>query len=225
MSIKAGVIGAAGFAGAELVRLLLRHPGFELVAATSNELAGKPVSDVYPLFAGRTDLAFSRHDDPVLDQCEVVFLAVPHTAALNHAPGFMKRGISVVDLSADFRFEDPSIYEQWYKVKHTQTKLLSERTFGQPELFSQGLAAAREYRAAGNPVLVGCPGCYPTATSLAAAPALRAGLVGNGLIVADAISGVSGAGKKATERTHFCFANENVEAYGVSSHRHTPEIE
>ena len=225
MSIKAGVIGAAGFAGAELVRLLLRHPGFELVAATSNELAGKPVSDVYPLFTGRTDLAFSRHDDPVLDQCEVVFLAVPHTAALNYAPGFMERGISVVDLSADFRFEDPSLYEQWYKVKHTQTKLLSERTFGQPELFPQGLAAAREYRAAGNPVLVGCPGCYPTATSLAAAPALRAGLVGNGLIVADAISGVSGAGKKATERTHFCFANENVEAYGVSSHRHTPEIE
>lgn len=225
MSIKAGVIGAAGFAGAELVRLLLRHPGFELVAATSNELAGKPVSDVYPLFTGRTDLAFSRHDDPVLDQCEVVFLAVPHTAALNHAPGFMERGISVVDLSADFRFEDPSLYEQWYKVKHTQAKLLSERTFGQPELFPQGLAAAREYRAAGNPVLVGCPGCYPTATSLAAAPALRAGLVGNGLIVADAISGVSGAGKKATERTHFCFANENVEAYGVSSHRHTPEIE
>ncbi len=225
MTIKVGVIGAAGFAGAELVCLLLRHPGFDLVAATSNELAGKSLSDVYPLFAGRTNLKYVAHDDSSLDQCKVVFLAVPHTAALRQAPAFISRGVSVIDLSADFRLEDPAVYEHWYKVPHTETELLSQRVFGQPELFHQGLENAFAKREQGEPVLVGCAGCYPTATSLAAAPALKAGLVADGVIVADAISGVSGAGKKANERTHFCFANENVEAYGVSNHRHTPEIE
>lgn len=225
MTIKAGVIGAAGFAGAELVRLLLRHPGFELVAATSNELAGKSLAEVYPLFTGRTNLKYVAHNDAVLDQCEVVFLAVPHTVALKHAPAFIERGITVIDLSADFRLEDPAVYEQWYKVAHTSTDLLATRAFGQPELFHQGLEDACAKRQQGQAVLVGCAGCYPTATSLAAAPALKAGLVAQGIIVADAISGVSGAGKKANERTHFCFANENVEAYGVSNHRHTPEIE
>ena len=226
MTIKAGVIGAAGFAGAELVRLLLRHPGFELVAATSNELAGKSLAEVYPLFTGRTNLKYVAHNDAVLDQCEVVFLAVPHTAALKHAPAFIERGITVIDLSADFRLEDPAVYEQWYKVAHTSTDLLAMRAFGQPELFHQGLEDACAKRQQGQAVLVGCAGCYPTATTLAAAPAVRLGLVDDKApIVVDAISGVTGAGKKATARTHFCFANENLEAYGVATHRHTPEIE
>jgi N-acetyl-gamma-glutamyl-phosphate reductase len=225
MAIKVGVIGAAGFAGTELTRLLLRHPGFELVAATSNELAGKALADVYPLFSGRTDLKYVAHDDSSVKECEAVFLAVPHTAALKQAPGFIARGVTVIDLSADFRLEDPAVYEQWYNVPHTETDLLAGRSFGLPELFRDDLAAARAKRERGGATLVGCAGCYPTATSLAAAPALRSGLVADDVIVADAISGVSGAGKKANERTHFCFANENVEAYGVTNHRHTPEIE
>jgi N-acetyl-gamma-glutamyl-phosphate reductase len=225
MSIKVGVVGAAGFAGIEAVRFIIGHPEFELIAATSNELAGKRLADVYPNFQGCTDLAFSSHDDAPLSSCEVVFLAVPHTAAIAQAPALMQAGVSVVDLSADFRLKDPTVYEQWYQVKHTATDLLAQAAFGLPELFRDDLQALAERKASGKAVLVGCAGCYPTATSLAAAPAIRAGLVGDGPIVADAVSGVSGAGKKATERTHYCFADENLEAYGVGNHRHTPEIE
>ena len=225
MSIKAGIVGAAGFAGIEAARLVLTHPEFELVAATSNELAGSKLCDLYPNFIGVTDLAFSAHDDAPLADCDVVFLAVPHTAAIAQAPALVEAGVAVIDLSADFRLKDPAVYEQWYQVKHTATDLLAEAAFGLPELFRDDLEALAERRAAGKGVLVGCAGCYPTATSLAAAPLIRAGLLGDGPVVADAVSGVSGAGKKATERTHFCFADENLEAYGVASHRHTPEIE
>ena len=225
MSIRAGVVGAAGFAGIEAARFIIGHPEFELVAATSNELAGKRLADLYPAFEGVTDLTFSAHADAPLATCDVVFLAVPHTAAIAQAPALVEAGVAVIDLSADFRLKDPAVYEQWYQVKHTATDLLAESAFGLPELFRDGLQALAEKRASGKGVLVGCAGCYPTATSLAAAPAIRAGLAADGPIVADAVSGVSGAGKKATERTHFCFANENVEAYGVANHRHTPEIE
>lgn len=225
MSIKAGIVGAAGFAGIEAARFILGHPDFELTAATSNELAGKRLADLYPNFEGVTDLTFSAHVDAPLTSCDVVFLAVPHTAAIAQAPALVQAGVAVIDLSADFRLKDPAVYEQWYQVKHTATDLLAEAAFGLPELFGDGLRELAAKHAAGAGVLVGCAGCYPTATSLAAAPAIRAGLAADGPIVADAVSGVSGAGRKATERTHFCFANENVEAYGVANHRHTPEIE
>ncbi|MGI6045991.1 MAG: N-acetyl-gamma-glutamyl-phosphate reductase [Eggerthellaceae bacterium] len=225
MTIRAGVVGAAGFAGIELVRILCQHPEFDLCAATSNELAGKKISSVYPAFTEITDLEFVAHGDKTLDTCDVVFLAVPHTAALKEAPPLVERGATVVDLSADFRLEDTAVYEEWYGVKHTAPDLLRERAFGLPELFHEGLDALAEKRKTGAGVLVGCAGCYPTATSLAAAPVLRANLSHDGLVVVDAISGVTGAGKKASLRTHFCFANENLEAYGVATHRHTPEIE
>lgn len=226
MTIKTGIVGAAGFAGIELVRVILGHPEFELCTATSNELAGKRIADEYPAFTGRTELAFTTHDDALLDDCELLFLAVPHTAAMNMAPRFISHNAVVVDLSADFRLKDPAIYEQWYKVKHTQTELLARAAFGLPELFSDDLARVAKERAIGQGVLVGCAGCYPTCTSLAAAPALRNSLVEpSSTVVVDAISGVTGAGKKASARTHYCFANENLEAYGVTTHRHTPEIE
>ena len=156
MSLKVGIVGAAGYAGAELIRLVLGHPEFELAAITSNADAGQPLSAVYPSFAGVSDLVFTTHDAPELKNCDAVFLAVPHTAAM----------------------------------------------------------------------LVACAGCYPTATSLAAAPAVRAGWVAqSGPVIVDAISGVTGAGKSCNARTHFCSADENLEAYGVGKHRHTPEIE
>ncbi len=225
MGYRAGVVGAAGFAGIELVRLLSRHPEFDLAAATSDALAGTPIAKAYPAFTGVTDLAFSTHEDTDFSAFDVVFLAVPHKAAMGMAPDLIAAGVTVVDLSADFRLKDPAIYEKWY-APHTATDLLAQAAFGLPELTGDELAAAAERRAAGEAVLVGCAGCYPTATSLAAAPAIRAGLVDAAApVVADAVSGVTGAGKKATERTHYCFANENLEAYGVGTHRHTPEIE
>lgn len=226
MAITTGIVGAAGFAGIELTRLILRHPDFELKVVTSNELAGMRVADEYPGFTGATDLAFATHDDPALDACDLVFLAVPHTAALKMAPSLVARGAVVVDLSADFRLKDPAVYERWYATPHTAQDLLARASFGLPELFPDDLARAAQAHAAGEGALVACAGCYPTATSLAAAPAIRAGLVNpDAPVVVDAISGVTGAGKKATTRTHFCFADENLEAYGVATHRHTPEIE
>lgn len=225
MKIKAGIVGAAGFAGAELTRLLLRHPSFELCAITSDALAGRALAEVYPAFAGASDLVFSKHDKSVLADLDVAFLAVPHTASLAMTPELIAAGATVIDLSADYRLKDPAIYEKWYKVAHTSTDLLAKAAFGLPELTGDELASAAARRAAGEAVLVACAGCYPTATSLAAAPFLRAGLVEEGAtVIVDALSGITGAGKKATERTHFCFANESVEAYGVGTHRHTPEI-
>lgn len=224
MALTAGVMGAAGFAGVEMVRLLAGHPAFDLKVITSDAEAGTQLSDTYPAFYGTDVPPFTGHDDPALRDCDVVFLAVPHTAALKYAPGLLEAGVTVIDLSADYRLDDPAVYEQWYGTPHTSPALLAQRAFGLPELFADDLARAAAAHAAGSAVLVGCAGCYPTATSLAAAPAVRAGLT-DGLIVVDAISGVTGAGKKATARTHFCFADENLEAYGVGSHRHTPEIE
>lgn len=225
MAITAGIVGAAGFAGIELTRIALRHPGFDLAVATSNELAGTPVAAEYPGFAGATDLSFSSHDDPALDACDVVFLAVPHTAALAMAPRLVEGGKAVIDLSADFRLKDPAVYERWYGVPHTAVDLLQRASFGLPELFPADLERAGGAYASGKGALVACAGCYPTATSLAAAPAVRGGLAADGVVVVDAVSGVTGAGKKASARTHFCFADENLEAYGVATHRHTPEIE
>ena len=226
MSYKVGVVGAAGYAGVELVRLLIAHPDFELAAITSNADAGHALSEVYPAFEGVSDLAFTTHDDPALSTLDAVFLAVPHTAALAQAPGLLEAGVSVIDLSADYRLSDPAVYEEWYKAPHTSPSLLASRAFGLPELFGDDLARAAERRASGDAVLVACAGCYPTATSLAAAPAVRFGWVAPaGPVVVDAVSGVTGAGKGCSARTHFCSADENLEAYGVCSHRHTPEIE
>ena len=226
MSIKAGVVGAAGFAGVEAVRLLLSHTHFDLCALTSDELAGVPLSQAYPAFEGVSDLCFLPHEDPQIYNCELVFLAVPHTAALKAAPGFIQRGITVIDLSADFRLKDAQVYEKWYKTPHTQPELLAQAAFGLPELCGEELAQVAEGLCEGRPALVACAGCYPTASSLAAAPAVKAGyLAAEAPVVINAISGVTGAGKKTTTRTHFCFADANVEAYGVGTHRHTPEIE
>ena len=220
--LKAGIVGAAGYAGAELVRILLRHPSFELSVITSNSDEGVALSQVYPAFTGITDLVFSRHDNPALFDCDVVFLATPHTVAMKSAPGLLESGVTVVDLSADYRLRSQETYEKWYKVQHTSPELLAKAAFGQPELNRAQLNDAAARHANGESVLVACAGCYPTATSLAAAPAIE---LSEGVVVADAISGVSGAGRSATARTHYVSANENFEAYGVTSHRHTPEIE
>lgn len=224
MSYKVGVIGAAGYAGAELVRLLVQHPDFELSVITSNADAGTPLAEVYPAFKGYSDIAFTTHDAPAVKDCDLVFLAVPHTAALAQAPGLLEAGVTVCDLSADYRLADPDVYEHWYGTKHTSPELLATRSFGLPELFPDDIARAHDLHEAGKPALVACAGCYPTATSLASAPAIRAGW-SRGLVVVDAKSGVTGAGKGCNAKTHFCNADEDVQAYKVGCHRHTPEIE
>ncbi|MEG0070411.1 MAG: N-acetyl-gamma-glutamyl-phosphate reductase [Raoultibacter sp.] len=224
MTVKVGVVGAAGFAGVELVRLLTEHPEFELCVITSNAEAGIALSEIYPAFVGKTDLVFSSHNDPLLFECSAVFLAVPHTAALKQVPALLERGIDVFDLSADYRLKDAAVYESWYGATHTSPELLLRAAFGLPELFADELDRVHCDHEAGRAVLVACAGCYPTATSLAAYPAIHAGMLRGNLVV-DAISGITGAGKSATARTHYCNSDESVEAYGVGKHRHTPEIE
>ena len=224
MSYKVGIIGAAGFAGAELVRLVLQHPEFELAVITSNADAGTSLADVYPAFAGASDLVFTTHDDPAVKSCDLAFLAVPHTAAMAQVPALLDAGVTVVDLSADYRLADKDVYEQWYGAKHTSPELLATRSFGLPELFGEDIDRAHELHVAGKPALVACAGCYPTATSIASAPAIRAGWT-QGLVIVDAKSGVTGAGKGCNAKTHFCNADEDVQAYNVGKHRHTPEIE
>lgn len=224
MSYKVGVIGAAGYAGAELVRLCLQHPDFDLSVITSNSDAGTPLADAYPAFAGASDLVFTTHDDATVKNCDLVFLAVPHTAAMAQVPSLLAAGITVIDLSADYRLSDAAVFEKWYAAPHTSPELLKTRSFGLPELFADDIAKAAATYAQGKPALVACAGCYPTATSLASAPAIRAGWA-EGMVIVDAKSGITGAGKGCTPKTHFCNADEDVQAYNVGKHRHTPEIE
>ncbi|MBQ9068985.1 MAG: N-acetyl-gamma-glutamyl-phosphate reductase [Eggerthellaceae bacterium] len=224
MAIDVSVVGAAGYAGVELVRRLLEHPEFNLVALTSDSDAGKLLSAVYPAFEGVSDLVFSAHDCAEVKASKAVFLAVPHKAAMAVVPRLLEAGVSVFDLSADYRLKDAAVYEQWYGVEHASPELLAQTAFGLPEITHAELDDAAGRLAEGVPALVACAGCYPTATSLAAYPAVSAGWA-EGAVMVQAISGVTGAGRSASERTHFCHANENVEAYGVGTHRHTPEIE
>ncbi|MEI7814228.1 MAG: N-acetyl-gamma-glutamyl-phosphate reductase [Coriobacteriia bacterium] len=211
------VVGAAGYAGIEAVRLVLAHDRLQLTLATSAADQGKLISDVYPALAGLTDLAFSLPDPGVIAAAaDVALLAVPHTAALELVPPLLERGVRVIDMSADYRLQDAELYEAWYAAPHTSPELLAEAVFGLPELDRSRLLGAR---------LVACPGCYPTATTLASLPALAAGVVTGDRIVVDAKSGVSGAGRSATATTHYVTVNEAIAPYKVAAHRHTPEIE
>ncbi len=213
--LPVAIVGAAGYAGAELTRLLLGHPEFELVRVTSNADEGRRVRDLYPGLAN-CGLAYSAHDGAaVARDAKVAFLAVPHTAAMMVAPALLGAGLTVIDCSADFRLHDPGLFTAWYAEPHTAPELLSEAVYGLPELWRAAIPGAR---------LVACPGCYPTATLLAAAPAVRAGVVTSGRVIVDAISGVSGAGRGLSAATHFVTATESVSAYKVATHRHTPEI-
>ena len=216
--VDVAVIGAAGYAGIEAVRLVLGHPRLRLTLATSTADAGNAVASLYPALAGATDLLFSVPDvDAIAQSASVAILAVPHTAALGLVPGLLERGVTVIDLSADFRLTDASVYEEWYAAEHTAPDLLAEAVFGLPELDRSRLPGAR---------LVACPGCYPTATTLAALPALESGVAVGPRIVVDAKSGVSGAGRAASAGTHYVAVNESIAPYKVGgTHRHTPEIE
>ncbi|NTU71358.1 MAG: N-acetyl-gamma-glutamyl-phosphate reductase [Coriobacteriia bacterium] len=215
--VDVAVIGAAGYAGIEAVRLVLGHPRLRLTLATSAADEGKPIAAVYPSLAGATELEFSVPDPAAIAQAaSLAFLAVPHTAALALVPALIEAGVTVVDMSADYRLRDAAVYEEWYGAQHTSVELLAEAVFGLPELDRTALAGAR---------LVACPGCYPTATTLAALPALESAPVAGSKLIVDAKSGVSGAGRSASAGTHYVAVNESLAPYKVASHRHTPEIE
>ena len=227
--LRAAVVGAAGYAGIEVTRLICGHPGFELVLAASEANAGQRLSDLYPALRGVTDLEFEVPDaERIASSCDIAFLAVPHTAAMAVVPGLLEKGIAVIDLSADYRLHDAAVFERWYKAEHTSPELLVRAVFGQPELHREALSSLADAwceKGAEAAPLVACAGCYVTATLLAASPALARGLCADRPLVANAMSGVSGAGKGANAKTHFCNASDDVKAYSAGTHRHTPEIE
>lgn len=215
--VDVAVVGAAGYAGIEAVRWILAHPRLSLALATSTADAGTAVADLYPALCGATDAVFTAPDvSAIADAADVALLAVPHTAAAAMVPALLERGVRVVDMSADFRLRDPQVYEAWYGVTHPCPELLAQAVYGLPEVSRAQMADAR---------LIACAGCYPTATILAALPALESGIASGRRIAVDAKSGVSGAGRGANATTHFVSANEALAPYKVGAHRHTPEME
>ncbi|MES2017362.1 MAG: N-acetyl-gamma-glutamyl-phosphate reductase [Pseudomonadota bacterium] len=212
--IKVGIVGGTGYTGVELLRLLAVHPDVTLTAITSRKEDRLPVADMFPSLRGRVNLAFSAPDKVDLTQCDVVFFATPHGVAMAQAPALLAAGVKVIDLAADFRLKDQASFEAWYKIPHTCPQLLDEAVYGLPELNGEAIKQAR---------LIANPGCYPTTMQLGFYPLLKAGLIDATSLIADAKSGVSGAGRKAEIGTLFSEASDNFKAYGVSGHRHTPE--
>lgn len=217
--IKAALVGVTGYTGMELVRLLTSHPDIQLSVATSRTEAGKLLGDVYPFLRTlpSADLLLTPPDPAqIAAQCDVAFLAIPHTAATETAAALLEHGIKVIDLSADFRLKDAAIYEAWYKVEHSRPDLLGGAVYGLPELYAKDIQKAQ---------LVANPGCYPTSVILALAPALAKNIIHIDDIIIDAKSGASGAGRTAVISSLFCEVHDTFRPYNLGKHRHTPEIE
>jgi N-acetyl-gamma-glutamyl-phosphate reductase len=213
--IKAGIVGGTGYTGVELLRLLAQHPAVELKAITSRKEAGTPVARMFPSLRRRVDVAFSDPSPRALAGCDVVFFATPNGVAMGEARAMLERGARVVDLSADFRIKDVAEWERWYKTKHAAPELVREAVYGLPEINREQVRRAR---------LVANPGCYPTSVQLGFLPLVEAGVVDLDHLIADAKSGVSGAGRKTELNLMYSEASDNFAAYHVMGHRHWPEI-
>jgi N-acetyl-gamma-glutamyl-phosphate reductase len=214
--IKVGIVGGTGYTGVELLRLLALHPHVELTAITSRGDAGLRVADMFPNLRGYIDLAFSDPATANLSACDVVFFATPHGVAMSQAQALLGANVKVIDLAADFRLQDTAVFEQWYKMPHSCPDVLREAVYGIPELNRENIKSAK---------VIGNPGCYPTTVLLGLAPLLEKGYIDfSAPIVADAKSGVSGAGRKAEVATLFAESSDSMKAYGVAGHRHHPEI-
>ena len=213
--IKVGIIGGTGYTGVELLRLLAQHPQVELNVITSRGEAGKPVAAMFPNLRGHVDLAFSEPDTKVLAACNVVFSATPNGIAMTHARALLAAGVKLIDLAADFRLKDAKLWEHWYGMPHACPELLAEAVYGLPEVNRVQIKKAQ---------LIANPGCYPTAVQIGFLPLVEQGLADIEHLIADAKSGVSGAGRKAEVHTLFAEAADNFKAYGVTGHRHLPEI-
>ncbi len=213
--IKAGIVGGTGYTGVELLRLLAVHPAVELAVITSRGEKGIKVADLFPNLRGRVNLAFVEPDDAVLKECDVVFFATPNGTAMKMVPTLLKAGVKVIDLAADFRLRQLVDWEQWYGMPHACPELPTEAVYGLPEVNRDAIRKAR---------LVANPGCYPTAVQLGFLPLLEAGVIDPESLIADAKSGVSGAGRKAEVGLLLCEASDSFKAYNVPAHRHWPEI-
>ncbi len=213
--LKIGIVGGTGYTGVELLRLLAGHPQAELRVITSRAEAGTSVSQMFPSLRGYVDLPFTHPDQARLDQCDVVFFATPNGIAMQQTRALLDAGVRVIDLAADFRIKDIAEWEKWYGMTHACPDLVAEAVYGLPEVNRAKIKQAR---------LVANPGCYPTAVQLGFIPLLEAGLIEEGSLIADAKSGVSGAGRKAEIPTLYAEASDNFKAYGVAGHRHLPEI-
>jgi N-acetyl-gamma-glutamyl-phosphate reductase len=213
--IEVGIVGGTGYTGVELLRLLCRHPGVNIRAVTSRGDAGKRVDAVYPNLRGHVDAVFCEPDVAVLAGCDLVFFATPNGAAMRMVPELLAKGVKIIDLAADFRLKDAAEWEKWYGEPHACPELLAEAVYGLPEISRDAIRQAR---------LVANPGCYPTAVQLGFLPLLEASWIDSGSLVADAKSGVSGAGRKAELPMLMAEAGESFKAYGVPGHRHLPEI-
>lgn len=213
--IKVGIVGGTGYTGVELLRLLAQHPEVTLTAITSRAEAGSAVADMFPSLRGHVPLRFTDPATAPLKDCDLVFFATPNGVAMQQAGELLQAGVRVVDLAADFRIKDIAVWEKWYGMTHAAPELVAEAVYGLPEINRQQIRTAR---------LVANPGCYPTAVQLGFLPLVEAGCVDSSQLIADAKSGVSGAGRKAETHILFAEASDNFKAYGVAGHRHLPEI-
>ena len=213
--ISVGIVGGTGYTGVELLRILCRHPGVELAAITSRGEAGTAVAELFPSLRGRIGLRFCDPADAGLTGCDLVFFATPNGIAMTQARELLERGVRIIDLAADFRLRDHSEWERWYGMPHACPDLLDTAVYGLPEVNRERIRAAR---------IVANPGCYPTAVQLGFLPLVEGGHVELGSLIADAKSGVSGAGRKAELSILLAEAADSFKAYGVSGHRHLPEI-
>jgi len=214
--IKAGIAGATGYTGSELIRILINHPDVDITTVTSERAAGDKAADVHPQFFGMKNITLSSIKDLDTSQLDVLFLALPHRVSMNFMAEHHPINCPVIDLSGDFRLPDAEVYECWYGEKHQKPDLLHQAVFGLPELFRNQIKGAK---------LVSNPGCYPTSAILPLAPLVKEGLIDGNSVVIDAKSGVSGAGASVKENTHFPNVHDNFSTYGLKTHRHTPEIE
>ncbi|MDC1513064.1 N-acetyl-gamma-glutamyl-phosphate reductase [Porticoccaceae bacterium] len=213
--IKVGIVGATGYTGAELLRLLAVHPEAQVRVITSRSEQGKPVADLYPSLRGIIDLVFSLPDVDQLAQCDVVFFATPHGVAQSMVASILERGVKVIDLSADFRIRDVPTWERWYGQTHGAPELIPQAVYGLPELNREAIASAS---------LIACPGCYPTSVQLGFLPLMEAGCIDINDLIANSASGVSGAGRQASIGALHAEVSDSFKAYAASGHRHLPEI-
>lgn len=213
--IRVGIVGGTGYTGVELLRLLARHPEAEIAVITSRGEAGVAVADMFPSLRGSVELKFEDPAKANLRGCDVVFFATPNGIAMQQAPALLEEGVRVIDLAADFRIKDVSEWQKWYGMEHASPGWVEKAVYGLPEVNRALIGGAR---------LIANPGCYPTAVQLGFLPLVEAGLIDSAHLVADAKSGVSGAGRKAETHILFSEAADNFKAYGVSGHRHLPEI-
>ncbi|MBF0308842.1 MAG: N-acetyl-gamma-glutamyl-phosphate reductase [Magnetococcales bacterium] len=217
MATAIGIVGATGYTGGELIRLLARHPAVELTQVTSEKYAGQPLSNAFPHLLPGTSLICQKVDPDLLaDSCQLVFCALPHKTSMEVIPGLLDRGLRVIDLSADFRLHDPATYAEWYGTPHLATEALAGAVYGLPELHGAAIAKAK---------LVANPGCYPTSVILGLAPLLGKGLVEEESLIVDSKSGVSGAGRSPALGNLYPEVADGLRAYKVVGHRHIPEME